>query len=302
MKESNIVESLKSNSTESLLYIATMEPKIQAKAIELIYNKKNINSSPIQNARDRLADRKIIVYGEGVSKVPIKANIQPFLDYLLEKSKEQSNMRISKNLHENTLNEIDIKYLKLIMDSNFYRNIFFNSFFFDNGGAIIQNTLKRDINKLTLPVGAFGYMEAMLTSIINMSFWLEKSGEFTQYYIKDKEIEKIVEKYSNPNNFVDSFLDKIHSEIFEHTMDYAPLRITMEWCGLDYNPQPYSTGLYPERNGYEYYLDKTIFSGMFLLFPPRLIEKLQLSELLTTACTFTMHFPVEVVDYLKYGN
>lgn len=304
MKRDNPKEMLKKDSIESYLYIAMMEEKSQAEAIELIYNTKKINSSPVQNARVRMKKADILETTDlsSLRNIPFKSKIEPFLEHLLEKSKEQTILRKSRKQKGNTLNETDIKYLKLILDSSYYRSIFFNRFFFDNGTAIIQNTITRDGDKLTIPGGAFSFMEAMLSSIIFISHYIGLSGEFGRDYVKDSEITKITKDYSDPDTFVNSFLKAKNPDVFEHMCDYDPVKITMEFSGLEYNPQPYTEVGYYENEGYEYFLDKTVFSGLFLLFPPKLIEKLELSKLVSTGNSFSFHFPIEVLDYVKHGK
>jgi len=51
--------------------------------------------------------------------------------------------------------------------------------------------------------------------------------------------------------------------------------------------------------GFENFIDKAVFSGFFLLFPPPLTEKLTLLNLSSAVSTFTGRFLPEVVGYQK---
>ena len=287
MKEKDIKEILKSDTTESLLYIATMEPKTQTEAIELIYNKKNINSSPIQTARNRLVDDKVIVLGDGISKVPLKAQVDVFLAHLLEKSKA----RKTSKPKEHTLNDTDIKYLKLILDSDYYRGIFFNRYFFSYCYGVHRGGIVRDNDKLSLRGGAFGYMELCLTSVLLHSEILER--DFNDLYVTD--IKKIAKDYGNSNQYVNHFLKSIKSDFNDRMLDNDILFYTIDYCALDYNPLLREIG-YTRDDGFQYYLDKTAYSGLFLLFPPALVFKLNLLDLTTVGSTFKGRYIVEARD------
>ncbi|MDP2215759.1 MAG: hypothetical protein Q8J68_00485 [Methanolobus sp.] len=292
---------LKKDSIESLLYIAMMVSKSQTDAIELIYDSKTINSSPVKNARNRMMEAHVldIVDLSNMRNIPYLSKIDPFLNHLFEKSKAQSEVRKSRNPIVNTLNETDIKYLKLILDSNYYRGIFFNRFFFDHGSAIIQSTLKREGDKLTIPAGAFGYMETMLMAIVNISIELKSCREFDDDYIKYEDVSKIVKEYKSPDKFVTNFLESKNPGIFKYLSDFEPVVDAIEDSALDFNPQPYTDGSYCEGGGYEYFLDRTIFSGLFLVFPPELMSKIRLSDLESTCCSFNGYLRT-AIDRYKY--
>ncbi|MCD4821849.1 MAG: hypothetical protein K8R11_07240 [Methanococcoides sp.] len=293
MTKKTLEERLQSNTVESLLYIATMQPKTQTDAIELIYNKKNINSSPVKSARDILVREGALKYGEGISKVPLIAQVDVFLNHL----KTKSDNRYSSNVVDNGLTKNDLAYLKMVLDSDYFRDIFYSRYFFENCYGVHRGSVVREDGKLAMRGGAFGYMEFALTSILLYSQFLKYSGLFNDLYIND--IEEVVSKCRVSNNVVNSFLKDVNPNVYDILLEYPPLKQTMEYCKLEYEPHPYDNIKQKKGCGFENFIDKAVFSGFFLLFPPPLTEKLTLLNLSSAVSTFTGRFLPEVVGYQK---
>nr|WP_321497484.1 hypothetical protein [uncultured Methanolobus sp.] len=288
MTSTYLEEKLKSNSIESLLYIATMEPKTQTEAIELIYGKKNINSNPVKKAREKLILEGALILGEGISKVPLKAQIDPFLEYLLKISQ----MRKTSKPNEHRLDETDIKYLKLVLDSDFFRSIFFNQYFIDNAFGVHRGAMSHENGKLSINGGAFGYIELALTSILFHSRILYT--DFNDLYIKD--IKEIVNNYTDSNRFVNNFLSNIDAEFYDEMIDHDIISVAIERSAIDYNPSLYFTHKYTEDDSFQYFIDKTVFNGLYLLFPIELIKKILLLGLASSTSTYFILAIVEARD------
>lgn len=259
MKSISSKEMLKTDSIESLLYLATMKQKTQTEAIELMYNKKNINSEPIKKARVKMAKDGVldIIQEVGVMRnFPLRARIDPFLEYLLEKSKA----RISMKPGEHTLNESDIKYLKLVLDSDYFRGIYFNQHFIDIGKGIHRHTIYRDLKgRLHVAAGAFNYMELVLESVIIHSLLLWH--DLQDMYVQDTT--DISMKYCDSNNYLKWALNRSNDNLKERLNENKKLKAALNYTLYDKDP------------GTRYYFDKIVFSGFFLLFPKDLVLKLQ---------------------------
>lgn len=268
-KLDKMLNKLDSPSYESLVYIGYFNPKSQSELETWVY-KHPANITPLIDARKKLSENGWIspVQGfTGLNKIPQKSSPAPFIKYLENQSRNRASLKGSERLLTNK----ELKYIEMFIDSDFFRETFFNQWFFDNCGGFHRSIVTRDFkNERILVSSAIRYMSLMLQVVVDYSFFLQ-----TDFYDYFKNIDDVMDNYSNFNEFLAEHFSHIQKSGLSNyiTHDQRIKSIIEEFS---------------ESEQVKYCLDKVVFSGLFLIFPPALTDKL--CAVLLTSDFFSMFY------------
>lgn len=252
MKEKTL-EDLNRDSYESLVYIGYFMPKSQKELEHLIYSNP-ANITPLINARNKLVNLKwlspIKDYA-GLKNIPLKSSPKMFIEYLTACSME----RVSLIGKERQFTEDELEYVKMFLDSDFFRETFFSEYFFKNCTGMHRNCVF--FGDRMHVESAIRYMRLMLQAVVIQSFFLYQ--DFGESYIKD--VETITRDYSTFDGFLRKFFSNIQDgDLSIRIAQNQKINGTLKSLGRD--------------EQVVYYFEKIVLNGLFLVFPFDLTQKL----------------------------
>lgn len=258
MKE-KMMERLDSDTYEALVYIGYYLPKSQRELEKMIFSpKKKVNITPLIRARKKLSELGWLseVTSHELRGRHHKSLPEPFIAYL----KKISDERESTKGDEFRLTSVDMKYIEMLMSSEYIRQNFFSEQFFEMCYAVHRSRIKRNLEGKLVVESAFYIIEKILLIIAFHAIQLQDED----YKIRDLYISKISNVIDNYKNF-DDFLKK-HFEKFE--------KLNLKEHLLK-NPKMDKLRTKLETNEESKYLyNHIVFNGLFLLLPLKLALKI----------------------------
>lgn len=259
MEEKNkMMEKLDSDTYESVVYIGYYAPKSQKQLENFLY-RKPANISPLIKARKKLSEMKWLSPlpdFTGLRNIPQKSSPAPFMEYLRRLSKE----RISTRGDDFRLTEDDLKYIEMLIDSDFFRNSFFSDYFFETCYGIHRSRIHRDSKGKIEVDSAFYIMKNALNAVTIQSICLyDKNFGFRDLYIQ--RIQDVMSRYKKFDDFLDNHFSAIRKKKLEEIMLKNP-KLKPIFSNIENDPQK------------SYYYENVVFNGFFLIIPIKLALKI----------------------------
>jgi hypothetical protein len=279
MQTETLKNLFKEESFEGLLFLATVNEKTPEETLRYIYQKSTKSTAVFQRAKGVLIENNALEIKDVPGKKSLTpllcARPEPYLDYLKERVAE-CNQHKKIDL---SLSDKEMRYLRFVFSSAFFRKTFFNTAFFGRPEYAYNVSVVLDQKGRAHAYDIFRWIDNIFVTMIPHMRELYNNG-FTDLFLGD--VETFLD-YESPDNFVNSRMQGLSQERADQVQAYCNSVLSS------------MIGKYPHV---QYMINNAIANNFFTVFNYKFSAKLYVIMDFDSGITLTDLFLKESSDYL----
>lgn len=239
-----INEIFKKDITLSTLFVSFYSPKIQSEATEWIYNKSSslVNQRPIIRARNKLDDLGILESKhtiKNLKRTELISKVDPVVEYIKQRFENRKKTSKRPSLYE--LKDEDMHFLRLFLDSDWFRKNCFNRKFVEeefHRFGILPINKEYPSNKITIFDGLkyiFYTFFHITTITYGVGIVLGDSFPESKDFLKFNRFEDFMENWSTDKSISQKKMNSVIEGIYpenESEQGFNKLTLTKPYPAL----------------------------------------------------------------------